>query len=99
MQISVQHNYVYLKDVTLGENFSNMSADVKVDKVGSVKIYTKNQFLFDTDLQSLPKNVLVDISNISEKKEGNNFLRKIKKRATKTLPQAITRDLKSENKD
>jgi hypothetical protein len=99
MQISVQHNYVYLRDVDLGDNFSNIRADVKVNGIGRVKIYTKNKLLFDTKLKSLPNKALVDISNIREKKEGNNFLKKIKKRANAILINSITKVLKSENHD
>ena len=83
MEIVVKHNSVYLKRVNLGRNFSSMIADVIIDRLGRVKVYTESELKtpsFYTDLYHLPPEVLTVISKKLENEAENKILTKIDKR-------------------
>ena len=80
MEITVRHNRVYLKNVDLGETFSNMVSNLIVDKLGRVKVETGSKHSFYTDLDNLTLNVLQAIFEVLQEEENNNILKKIEER-------------------
>ncbi len=73
MKISIRYNNVHVKDVDLGENFSNMKGDVTIDKLGKVTVLTKSKKPFDTDLSLLPILILHEIDEILKKSKNTSF--------------------------
>lgn len=80
MEIIIRHNSVYLKNANLGKGFSDLMADLTVDNYGRVKVKTKSNLSFYTDLDHLPLGILDDISKRLEKKASNRILAKIEKK-------------------
>ena len=85
MEIIVRHNSIYLKNASLGKGFSDMMADLTVDNYGRVKVYIGSKLSFYTDLDNVPSEILVAISERLEKEASNRILAKIEKRIESTL--------------
>lgn len=85
MEISLRHNSVYLRNIDLGENFSNIMADLIVDKLGRVKVKTGSKHLFYMDLDKLPPEVLQGISEVLKKEVKNRILIKIEKKVRRSM--------------
>ena len=83
MEIIVIHNSVSVKNVNLDKEFSGMIADLLVDRLGRVKVYTgsnQKRLSFYTTLEYLPSELLLAMSEKIENEVSNRVLVKIKKR-------------------
>jgi hypothetical protein len=85
MEITIRHNSVYLRNVDLGESFSNIMADLIVDKLGRVKVETESKHSFYTDLDNLPLELLQAISKVLKKEAKNRILTKIEERVRRSM--------------
>ena len=85
MEIIVRHNIVKLRNADLGESFSNMVADLTVDKLGRVKVEAGSLISFETDLDNIPLELLQAISEVLKNETHNKFLVKIGERVRKSL--------------
>ena len=83
MEIIVRHNSVYLKNANLGKGFSDMTADLILNKYGRVKVIG-SKLSFYTDLDHLPFEILDAISERPEKGADNRFLARIKDKIQRT---------------
>jgi len=83
VEISVRHNSVYLKNPNLGKGFSNMSADLILDKYGRVKVIG-SKLSFYTDIDHLPFEILDAISKRLKKETSNRILERIKEKIQHT---------------
>ena len=66
LDIIIRYSKVYLKNVNLGERFSNMNVNLTIDKYDRVKVYSRNdpnKIIFHTKLDYLPKQILSEISS------------------------------------
>jgi len=73
MEIIIRHNGVYLKNANLGKGFSDLRADLTLDNNNRVKVKTKSNPSFYTDLDHPPIGILGDISKRLEKKASNRI--------------------------
>ena len=83
MEITVIHNSVSVKNVSLDKEFSGMIADLLVDRLGRVKVYTgsdQKRLSFYTTLEYLPSELLLAMSEKLENEVSNRVFVKIKKR-------------------
>lgn len=85
LEIIIRNNRVYLKKANLGENFSDLIADLSVDKYGKVKVKTKSNPSFNTNLNHLSPKILTAISKRLEKETSNRALAQIKKKIASVL--------------
>ena len=85
MEIIVRHNSVYLKNANLGKGFSNVVADLIVDKLGRVKVCAGSKLSFYTDIDHLPFEILDAISKGLEKEASNRILARIKERVNSNI--------------
>ena len=97
MEIIVRHNSVYLKNANLGKGFSDLMADLTVDKHGRVKVKTKSNLSFYTDLDHLPSEILVAMSERLEGKASNRILAKIEKRIESALDVRTVQEILERN--
>jgi len=84
MEIIVRHNGVYLKNASLGKGFSDIVADLIVDKLGRVKVIG-SKLSFYTDLGHLPFEILDAISKGLEKEASNRILARIEERVNSNI--------------
>ena len=94
LEIIIRHNHIYLKKANLGKNFSDLIADLTVNKYGKVKVKIRSNLSFNTNLEHLPSTILVAISERLEKNASNRILRQIEKRIesaldVRTIPKII----------
>ena len=87
MEINIKHNSVYVKNVNLGEGFSDTLANVILDSRCRTRIQLGSKMTLYTDLGTLPFDVLHSISEKLEKEADNRILAKIKKRINSTLKE------------
>jgi hypothetical protein len=80
MDMVVRNNSVDLKDVNLGGNFSNIVADLTIDKYGQVKVHINSGLIIRTSINSLPSVILSAVSEKLGKVEKNRIQEEIKKR-------------------
>ena len=73
MEIIIGHSSVYLKNTNLGKGFSDLMADLTVDNYSRVKVKTKSNLSFYTDLDHLPMGILDATSKRLEKKANNRI--------------------------
>ena len=62
MEIIIRHNGVYLKNANLNKGFSELMVDLTVDNYSRVKVKTKSNLSFYTDLVNFPYEILVAMS-------------------------------------
>jgi hypothetical protein len=82
MEIIIQLNGISVKDVSL-DKFSGIVANLHVDRLGRVKVYTgsdQKRLSFYTTLEYLPSELLLAMSGTLENEVSNRVLVKIKKR-------------------
>ena len=84
MEIIVRYNNIYLKNGDLGEHFSNIKADLTVDKLGRVNVKT-TKYSFSTDLNHLPLELLQDIATVLETQSYTRILKNIEKRTMQSI--------------
>ena len=80
MEIVVKDNSVHLKNVNLGNNFSNIVADLIIGKYGQVKVQLNSGLSINTGMSSLPSATLRLVSDELEKMEKNKIQKEIKKK-------------------
>lgn len=85
LEIIIKQNRVYVKNANLGENFSDLLADLTVDKYGRVKVKIRSNLSFNTNLPYLPSTILTAVSERLEKKERNKNLLQIGKKIKSAL--------------
>ena len=85
LEIIIKHNSVYVKNANLGESFSDLLADLTVDKYGRVKVKIRSNLSFNTNLPYLPSTILTAVSERLEKKERNKNLLQIGKKIKSAL--------------
>jgi len=86
MEIIVRHNRVYLKNANLGKDFSNVIADLILDKYGRVKVIG-SKLSFYMGIDYLPFEILDAISERLEKETSNRILERIKEKIQRTKPE------------
>ncbi len=85
LEIIIRHNHVYLKKANLGKNFSDLIADLTVNKSGKVKVKVRPNLSFNTNLDYLPSTILVAMSKRLEKKANNRTFTRIAKKIESAL--------------
>lgn len=95
MDIIVRNNIVNLKNANLGSNFSNIVADLSIDKYGQVKVHLNSGLTINTSVGSLSSEVLRLVSDDLEKIEKNRIQNNIKKRIDDTIENRVI--LEAEN--
>lgn len=95
MEILIGQTCVYLKDVNLGESFSDMTADLMVDRFGKVRVYRESTLSFFTDLNHLPSEILMAASDGLGLRARPSPLTRIRQRITALL-EARALDASSE---
>jgi len=83
MEIIVKHNSIFVKNVSLDKEFSGIIANLLVDGLGRVKVYTgsdQKRLSFYTTLEYLPSELLLAMSGKLENEASNRVFVKIKKR-------------------
>lgn len=67
-----------MKNVNLGKVFSDIVADLIVDRYGRVEVKTRSKLSFYTDLDHIPPEIWVVISERLENETRNRILAKVK---------------------
>jgi hypothetical protein len=83
MEIIVKQNSISVKNLSLDKEFSGIIANLLVDRLGRVKVYTgsdQKRLSFYTTLEYLPSELLLAMSEKLENEASNRVLVKIKKR-------------------
>ena len=78
MEISIRDNKVQIRNVTLGEAFSNLAGDIIISKNGFVEVHTNIRFY--TNLDCLPLSLLnLLVKELEELGIDNKLLIKVKR--------------------
>lgn len=85
MDIIVRNNIVNLKGASLGRDFSDIVADLSIDKYGQAKVLMRPSVTLNTSIRRLPNGVLTQVSEELEKTERNSIQDNIKKRIDDVL--------------
>ena len=78
MDTILTHNSVIVKDVQFGENFSNITGYLIIDKKGRVQIRIDENHSFYTDLHHVPPRILLNISDYMNTRVFTQILKRIK---------------------
>ena len=95
MEIIVRHNGVYVKNVNLGEGFSDALADLTLDSHCRVRVQIGSKMTIYTDLGTIPYEVLSSMSEKLENQADNRTLTKIEKRIKITLDGRTAQEVPS----
>jgi len=93
LEIIIRHNHIYLKKANLGKNFSDLIADLTVNKYGKVKVKIRSNLSFNTNLEHLPSTILVAMSKRLEKKTNNRTFTRIEKKIESALDIRMTQKI------
>lgn len=95
MEVTLTHNSVIAKDVQFGENFSNITGDLIIDKKGRVQIIIDENHSFYTDLHHVPPRILFDISDYMKNREDTRMLKEIKNKIDRVANIKLIAELDS----
>jgi len=84
--VALTHNSVIVKHIQLGEQFSNISGDLLIDRKGRVQIVVNSSHSFYINVHELPVSLLQAISTQIEKKGATGIVSTIQKK----LDQVVT---------
>ena len=83
MEIIIKQNSISMNNVSLDKEFSDITANLSVDRLGRVKVYTgsdQKRLSFYTTLEYLPSELLLAMSEKRENEVSNRVFVEIKKR-------------------